>query len=175
MQPKINLEKEPTIPGEGEKEEKKKFQEIIGSLLHLAIFSRPDICCSVNKLSQFCQDPRKQNWNAALAIIRYLKATKDYVLMYKKTSLPLIGFVDANWAQDTNDSKCQSGFCFIFAGAVISWESKKQAVVVTSSAESEYMALTECAKEAMYLRYLLEELGCPIDVLYCVILKVHST
>lgn len=163
MQPKTNLEKEPKIVGEREKVDQTKYQEIIGSLLHLSVFSRPDISCSVNKLSQFCQDPRKQHMNAALYIIRYLKETKDWKLVYKKTSLPLIGYADANWAEDIYDRKSQSGFCFILAGAVISWESRKQNVVATSSAESEYIALAESTKEAMYLRYLLEELGFPPD------------
>lgn len=80
MKSKLNLEKEPTIPGEGEKVDKTGCKEIIGSLLHLAIFSRPDVCFIVNKLSQYCQDPRKQHWNAALSVIKYVKETKDYVL-----------------------------------------------------------------------------------------------
>ena len=73
-------------------------------------------------------------------------------------------YISQNWVTitrfwDANDRKSQSGFCFILAGAIISWESKKQRVVATSTAESEYIALTEAAKEAMYLGYLLEELG----------------
>ncbi|XP_036345803.1 uncharacterized protein LOC118755056, partial [Rhagoletis pomonella] len=46
MQSKIRLEKEPTISGEGVKINRKTYQEIVGSLLHLAVFSRPDISCS---------------------------------------------------------------------------------------------------------------------------------
>lgn len=159
MQPNIKLEKEPSISGEAEKVEEKYYQEIIGSLLYLSLYSRPDITCAVNMLSQFSKDPRKQHLNAAYYIIKYLNFTKNAVLKYRKSGSPLTGFCDANWAQDVNDRKSQSGFCFLLAGGLVSWESKKQKVVATSSAEAEYVALTEATKEASYLGYILEELG----------------
>ena len=56
-------------------------------------------------LSQFSKDPRRQHLNAAYHIIKYLNFTKNAVLTYKKSGLPLIGFCDANWAQDVNDRK----------------------------------------------------------------------
>ena len=64
-----------------------------------------------------------------------------------------------HWAQDINDRKSQTGICFILAGGAVTWESKKQKVVATSSAEAEYVALTEASKEAMYLTYIIDELG----------------
>ncbi|XP_046801128.1 secreted RxLR effector protein 161-like [Lucilia cuprina] len=109
-------------------------------------------------LSQFCQDPHKQHWTAAIYIVRYLNTTKKFKIVYRKDSLPLVGYVDANWATDINDRKSQTDFCFSLAGGAISWESRKQRVVATSSAESEYIALAEASKEAYYLRYLLSEL-----------------
>ncbi|XP_059223059.1 uncharacterized protein LOC131996888 [Stomoxys calcitrans] len=110
-------------------------------------------------LSQFSKDPRKQHYNAALQVIRYLSTTRNAAIIYKKNSAPLMGFCDANWAQDINDRKSQTGFCFLLAGGAVTWESKKQKVVAHSSAEAEYIALTESAKEASYLSYILEELG----------------
>lgn len=153
------IEKNPSVPGEAEKVDRTKYQELIGSLLHLSVYSRPDISCSVNMLSQFNQDPRKQHWNLALKVVRYLATTINQKLEYKKTGKPLVGFVDANWAQDVNDRRSQSGFYFILAGAAISWESRKQKVVAMSSAEAEYIALTEAAKEASYFKYIFEELN----------------
>ncbi|XP_059223057.1 uncharacterized protein LOC131996890 [Stomoxys calcitrans] len=110
-------------------------------------------------LSQFSKNPRKQHLNAAFQVLKYLSTTSNAVITYKKTSKPIIGFCDASWAQDVNNRKSQSGFCFVLANSVVSWESKKQKVVATSSAEAEYIALTESAKEASYLNYILEELG----------------
>ena len=57
------------------------------------------------------------------------------------------GFVDADW------SKSYTGFC------PVSWESKKQTSVALSSTETEYMAVSEAAKEAIFLKNLLNELG----------------
>lgn len=159
MQANISLEKEPKVPGEAVKIDRTQYQELIGSLLHLSVYSRPDISCSVNMLSQFNQDPRKQHWNSALKVVRYLKTTINHKLQYRKTGQPLTGYVDANWAQDVNDRRSQSGFYFKFAGAAISWESRKQKVVAMSSAEAEYIALTEAAKEASYFNYILQELA----------------
>ncbi|XP_075159116.1 uncharacterized protein LOC142232260 [Haematobia irritans] len=101
----------------------------------------------------------EQHLNAAIHVLKYLGTTSNAVIKYKKSSKSITGFCDANWAQDVNDRKSQSGFCFILANGVVSWESKKQKVVATSSAEAEYIALTESAKEALYLSYILEELG----------------
>lgn len=61
--------------------------------------------------------------------------------------LLLFSFVDPNWAQDANDLKSQYGFCVILAGAAITWESNEQKVIETSSAEAEYAALSEAAKD----------------------------
>ena len=109
-------------------------------------------------LSKFSHEPRKQHWNAAVQLLKYLCYTKNAKIIYNKTNDPLHCFVDASWAEDVNDRKSQSGYSFLLSGAVISWESRKQQVVATSSAEAEYIALTNAAKEAYYLRNLLEDL-----------------
>lgn len=159
MQVKLKLEKEPDVVGENKLVDTSKYQELIGSIMHLAVYSRPDIAFSISTLSQFSQNPKKQHWTTALNLLRYLNTTKTSKLVYSKTGLPLVGYVDASWAEDRNDCKSQSGYCFVFAGAAVSWESRKQRTVATSSAEAEYIALTEGAKEAYSLRNLLQELN----------------
>lgn len=71
----------------------------------------------------------------------------------------LSGYVDADWASDVNDRRSTSGFVFMLGGAAISWESKKQTSVALSSTEAEYIAAAHAAKEAVWLRRLLTELG----------------
>jgi len=68
---------------------------------------------------------------------------------------------DSNWAQDHGDRRSTSGFVFDVAGSSISWSSKKQATVVTSSVEAEYVASANATKEAIWLRTLLTELDFP--------------
>jgi len=70
----------------------------------------------------------------------------------------LHGMADADWAS-SHDRKSYTGYCFNFGGAVVSWEAKKQRTVALSTAEAEYMSLTEAAKEAMHLKMLTEDLG----------------
>lgn len=89
-----------------------------------------------------------------------IKFTKHAKLKFKKTWLPLIGYVDASWADDKNDSKSQSGYCFLLAGVAISGESSKQQTVATSSAEAGYIALTEGAREVYSLQYLIDQSNC---------------
>jgi hypothetical protein len=82
----------------------------------------------------------------------------EYCLVYEKTGCDNVGFVDADFANDENDRKSYTGWVFKLGNCAVSWESKKQATVALSSAESEYMSLGEACKEAKYLKRLLSEL-----------------
>lgn len=68
------------------------------------------------------------------------------------------GFVDADWGGDVRDRKSFSGFVFKYGGNTISWECRKQTCVSLSSTEAEYIALSEAAKEARWLKDLVTEL-----------------
>ena len=124
--------------------------------MYLAVCTRPDIAYSVSFLSQFntCYDAG--HFKAAKRILRYLKGTLDFCLFFSKTMEGLEGYVDADWGGDITDRKSYTGYVFKLAGASVSWESKKQRTVALSSAEAEYMGLSEGTKEALFLRSLLE-------------------
>jgi len=70
----------------------------------------------------------------------------------------LLGYVDADWASDTNDQRSITGHVFIMAGGAVSWSSKKQDSVALSSMEAEYMAATSATKEAIWITTFLNEL-----------------
>jgi len=72
-----------------------------------------------------------------------------------------VGWSDSNWAQDRGDRRSTSGFVFDIAGSSISWSSKKQATIATSSVEAEYVASANATKEAIWLHTLLTELDFP--------------
>jgi hypothetical protein len=135
------------------------YQQLIGSLMYLAVSTRPDIAFAVSMLSQFNQHHGKEHWNAAKRVLRYLRGTLDHGLTFKKTGEKLRGYVDADWAGSTDDRRSFTGYSFILASAAISWEARKQRTVAMSSTEAEYMALSDGTKEALYLESLLEELG----------------
>ena len=150
--------------GEGEMDERISYgyPTLIGSLMYLAIGTRPDIAFTVNKLAQFTSNPKKMHWTAAKRVFRYLKYTRHHTLTYGgdddilHTDLNI--FCDADWATDTSDRKSISGYVITVAGGAVSWSSKKQATVALSTAEAEYVAATHIAKQVLWQRSLFTEL-----------------
>jgi hypothetical protein len=70
----------------------------------------------------------------------------------------LIGYTDADFAGDIDDRRSTGGYVFVFAGGAVSWSSKKQTSVATSSTQAEYMAMTPAAKEALWFRRFFQEI-----------------
>lgn len=134
------------------------YQQLIGSLMYLAVLTRPDIAYSVSFLSQFNNCFLESHWKCAKRILRYLAGTKSYGLLFSKGDMTIQGFVDADWAGNFLDRKSYTGYMFKMNGAAISYESVKQKIVAMSSMEAEYMAMSEASKEAIYLKGLLSEL-----------------
>ncbi|KAK2996780.1 hypothetical protein RJ639_025626 [Escallonia herrerae] len=74
------------------------YRRLIGRLVYLTI-TRPDICYAVHVLSQFMQSPRSQHWDAALWVLRYLKAAPGQCLFLPADSpLQIYAFCDSDWA-----------------------------------------------------------------------------
>lgn len=134
------------------------YRELVGSLMYLAIGTRP-IAHTVSVLSQFNCGHEKKHWMAAKHVLRYLKNTVDVNLCFKRTNENLLGYVDADWGSCAIDRRSYTGSAFILAGGAITWESHKQRTVALSSTEAEYLGLTDAAKEAVYLTNFLKELG----------------
>lgn len=161
---KLNLEKSENCNSE------LPYQKLIGSLMYLAVLTRPDIAYSISYLSQFNNCYNEVHYNYAKRILKYLHKTKHYCLKYNKgNNEQLEGFVDSDWASCELDRKSFSGYCFIMSGSVISWQSRKQQTISLSSTEAEYVSLSEGSREAIYLRNLLYELTGKLCVikLYC--------
>ncbi|GMI99343.1 cysteine-rich RLK (RECEPTOR-like protein kinase) 8 [Hibiscus trionum] len=134
------------------------FRQLVGSLFYLTI-TRPDIAFSVGVISQFMEQPCEGHLIAAKRILRYIKGTLSYGLMYEQAkTFSLSGFVDADWAGDVNDRRSTTGFCFTTGSAAISWCSKKQTTVALSSCEAEYVAATMATQECLWLRRLIQEI-----------------
>lgn len=136
------------------------YHEAVGCLLYLSQSTRPDITYAVNTLSRFNNKPTKEHWIALKRVMRYLKGTVDIKLTFKKNSENIVGYCDADWASNIEDRRSCSGNVFMFQGAAISWNSKRQLTVALSSTEAEYMSLTSAIQEALWLKQLDDEL-CP--------------
>ena len=123
---------------------------------------RPDIAHAVSYLSQLNSTYQAQHWKAAKRVLRYLKLTCSYGITYPSNSDgKLVGFVDADWGVCIIDRRSYTGYCFLLNEGCITWESRKQQTTALSTVEAEYMGLAEAAKETIYLRNLLGEVGLP--------------
>lgn len=155
LEPKLKL----SVDDEAPEVSSTEYRRLIGSLMYVAVGTRPDVAYAVSKLSRFCQNPKTTHWQSAKRVLRYLKGTADHELTFKDDGEQLTGYVDSDWAGDIDDRVSRTGYIFKLASAPIAWESRKQQSVALSSTEAEYMALTEATKEAVYIRKILNESG----------------
>ena len=147
------------VRGTKNKIDSKYYQSIVGSIMYLAVNTRPDIQHAVNTLSQFNNDPTEEHLDAAKHLLRYINTTINFKICYRKSSIkdPYC-YVDADWGGNLVDRRSYTGYVFFMANGPVTWESKKQTTVALSSTEAEYMALTQATKEAIYLRNLLSQM-----------------
>ena len=159
-----------TLSEEEPRVELNSYQKLIGKLLYLS-HTRPDICYTVNVLSQFMHSPRNSHFQAANRVLRYLKGTTGLGITYRKTGKNnLIVYTDSDFAGSRVDYRSTSGYCTFLGGNLVTWRSKKQSVVSNSSTEAEFRAMSKGINEAMWIKHLLEELRIPYTkpiVIHC--------
>ena len=149
----------PKTPDERERMAKVPYASAIGSLMYAMLCTRPDIAYAVSVTSRFQSDPGMEHWTAVKAILKYLRRTKDLVLIYGGGELKLDGFTDSDFQSDVDDRKSISGFVFICNGGAVTWKSSKQATTADSTTEAEYIAASDAAKEAVWIKKFVTELG----------------
>lgn len=137
------------------------YRELVGSLMFVALTTRPDIMFAVNFLSRFQTNYNRNHWNQLKQIIRYLKGTKDLGILYSKncSNAELIGFSDSDHANDPETARSTTGYVFLMSGGPITWACRRQESVSLSTTEAEYVAASLAAREAVWLRHLLLEIG----------------
>ncbi|GJS21640.1 ribonuclease H-like domain, reverse transcriptase, RNA-dependent DNA polymerase [Tanacetum coccineum] len=135
-----------------------EYRSLIGCLRYL-LHTRPDLSYSVGLLSRFMQEPREQHMKAIRQVLRYVKGTKDYGITYKHNGGNKIhGFSDSSYGVNTQEGKGTTGIIFYYGESPISWNTQKQATVALSSCESEFIAATAAATQALWLKRLLSKL-----------------
>jgi hypothetical protein len=140
------------------------YREAVGALLYASNGTRPDIQAAVSRLCRFTECPTREHWLAVKRVFRYLQGTKDACLTFECTgdTLQVVGHADADWGGDISTRRSTTGFVFHAAGGPVVWKSKLQRSVAKSTAEAEYMAVSEAASMATWLRMLLGEVGVTI-------------
>ncbi|GJX25276.1 retrovirus-related pol polyprotein from transposon TNT 1-94 [Tanacetum coccineum] len=143
----------------GDRVDAGKYRSVVGSLRYLTC-TRPDIAYSVSVVSQFMKDPRSSHWRAVRIIIQHIKGTQSLGLFYSNSAnCKLIRYSDSNWNRNIDDLKSTSGYVFYMGDTSITWASKKQPIVTLSTCEANYVAMSWCARHAIWLRNLLSEIN----------------
>ena len=146
------------------------YSNAVGSLMYAMVCTRPDIAHAVSVVSRFMGNPGKEHWQAVKRIFRYLRGTSDVGLIYGGDTHCLVtGYSDSDYAGDVDSRRSMTGYVFTLSGSVVSWKATLQAAVTLSTTEAEYMALTEAAKEGIWLQGLVGDLGLHQDqaVVFC--------
>ena len=115
--------------------------------------TRPDLTHTISLPSQFNSCPNETHLMAAKHVLRYLNGTKDRTLFYPANEqLYLEGFADADYATCLDMRRSFSGYIFRLGCATISWRSRKQDIVTTSTTESEYIALSLACRQLLWIQ-----------------------
>ena len=133
------------------------YRRLVGKLIFLTN-TRPDITHAVHQVARFMQHPQVAHFQAAQSILRYLRHTPTHGLFYARGDPDDIsGFTDADWGGASDNRRSVTGYIFKLGHSPITWASKSQTAVSLSSTESEYRALMEGAREAIWLKRLFSE------------------
>jgi len=94
---------------EGASMSQNEYAKIIGSVMFLRNFTRPDIGYVVSRLSHYTHNPNQEHWNALLRLFKYLRGTIDWCLHFNKFPAVLEGCCDANCVSDNDEVSSTSG------------------------------------------------------------------
>ena len=155
MEPNKHLGKE----GQSIESEDTPYAELVGSLLYLAVNTRPDIAHALGVLSRYMSSPKEHHWQAAKRVLRYLAGTPDFGLVYVKGQETFVAYCDADFAGDLDNRKSTSGGVIIKSKAAVDWLSKLQSTVATSTCESECNSGKIVAQEGLWVRRLQGEIS----------------
>ena len=164
------------------------YRQAIGELIYAYTICRIDIAIAVITLSQFSHHPAKIHYEAVKQVFVYLNATKDFGLTYwrptprddlpekqapqtispynrladfdqQTNAIQLRGSCDATWASDRLERRSMGGVAMMLAGAAVYYKTRLQPTVALSSTEAEFVNMADAGKAALYIRWILEELG----------------
>nr|GEU69020.1 hypothetical protein [Tanacetum cinerariifolium] len=147
-----------------------KYHRMVGALMYLTA-SRPDIMHATCYCARYQAKPSKKRLTAVKRIFRYLKDTIHMGLWYPKdTGFELTAFLDSDHAGCLDSHKSTSGgIQFLGGDKLVRWSSKKQDCTSMSSAEAEYMSLSACCAQVLWMRTQLTDYGFHFDKIpmYC--------
>ncbi|VFQ66990.1 unnamed protein product [Cuscuta campestris] len=156
----LSKSQSPSTPEQKELMMKVPYASAIGSIMYAMICTRPDVSFALSVTSRYQGSPGEAHWTAVKNILKYLRNTKDAFLVYGgEEELKVVGYTDASFQTDRDDSKSQAGYLFCLNGGAFSWKSFKEDTTADSTTEAEYIVAAEAAKEAVWIKKFITELG----------------
>lgn len=140
------------------------YQKKVGSILFAAIFIRPDVAFAASRHVRFNQMSGRKHHHAADRIIQYLYNIRTYCIRYGEVPDPeheLISFVcasDVSFVDNIIDRRSSQGYIMKLFNGPVSWRANRQDIVTTSSTETEFLTISQIAKETIYLSRLMKSL-----------------
>jgi len=119
------------------------YASVVSNLMYTMVCTRPDIAQAVRVVTRYMSNPGKEHWRAIKWILRYMKGNSDMTLCYDGTDVSLHRYVDSDFADDVDSWRSITDYVFIFGSGAVSWESRLQKIIVLSTMEAEYVAVTE--------------------------------
>jgi hypothetical protein len=161
---KVTHTPEPTLnysKGIGEAADQDLFRRVLGMANYMAVSCRSDIAGAVSRLATKVSNPDSEDMRRLKHLVKYIKGTKEEGIIFRREEeITLTCYVDASF-DSHSDSKSHTGYCFFLGNhsGAFYCRSTKQSLVANSSTEAEVIALFEAAKDVIWLRHLLADLG----------------
>jgi len=136
----------------------RRYRDIVGSLGYLVTMTRPDLAWAYSELSKYVQFPGKNHMLAAEHVLCYLRGTWNQTIRYSRHSHEnpnvLWGWVDADWAGNTDTRRSHTGYILMMNGGPISGKSRRQDNVFFSTSEAEFVAASlQAKKRSTYVKH----------------------
>lgn len=143
-----------------------EYRKLVGELLYLAMYTRPDIALTIMRLAQHNVSAEPKHYAAAKHVLRYLAGTSTLRAHYGGAGInpSLHGFSDSDWASCPEDRISISGYVWFYNGGPVSHSAKKQTTQALSSTEAEYMALTSAIQDGLWLQSFFGCLSIPLSL-----------
>nr|GEW67538.1 hypothetical protein [Tanacetum cinerariifolium] len=146
-----------------------KYRSMIGALMYLTS-SRPDIVHATCLCTRYQAKPTEKHLKEVKRIFRYLRGTVNTGIWYIKDSgFKLTGFSDVDYAGCKDTFKSTSGGAQFLGEKLVSWSSKKQDCTSLSTAKAEYVSLSACCAQVLWMRTQLTDYGFHFNkiLIYC--------
>nr|GFC89069.1 uncharacterized mitochondrial protein AtMg00810-like [Tanacetum cinerariifolium] len=146
-----------------------KYRSMIGALMYL-MSSRPDIVHATCVCARYQAHPTEKHLKEVKRIFLYLRETVNMGLWYTKdSSFKLTGFSYVDYAGCKDTFKSTSGGAQFLGKKLVSWSSKKEDCTSLSTTKSEYVSLSACCAQVLWMRTQLTDYGYHFDkiLIYC--------